>query len=173
MRQALASAPGNPAILFHAANYYLRLEDYPETLRQLTAVLRQSRCWPTTTTGCLRFTARWICRCRTCSTRDCRIRHKRRTHSLRFGIQQDKLEEAQESWQWIEKNSLTSVASAGSYVALLGKDSRWEEALQSWTDLAARLDPDYGKSNWIYNGGFEMKPVRLPVRLASKSTGKR
>jgi hypothetical protein len=40
LRQELAAAPGNPAILFRAANLYLRLEDYRQTSRQLSAVLR-------------------------------------------------------------------------------------------------------------------------------------
>ena len=40
IHRALALAPGNPAILFRSANFFLRIQDYPETIQRLFAVLR-------------------------------------------------------------------------------------------------------------------------------------
>jgi tetratricopeptide (TPR) repeat protein len=161
LRQALAAAPGNPAILFRAANCYLRLEDYPETLRHLTAVLRNPEL------------AGYYDRVFTLYSQmdlpfeDLLDQGLPRTPQaanafLQFWISQGKLDEAQETWTWINKNSLTSVPSAGSYVSLLAKQSRWDEALQSWSDYTGQLDGSYLKTNWVYNGSFERNPVECP-----------
>ncbi len=160
-RQALADAPGNPAILFRAANFYLRLEDYPETLRQLTAVLRN----PELASYYDRVFALY-------SQMDLPFEDllnqglprtpQAATAFLHFWVSQGKLEESQETWSWINKNSLASLPGAASYVSFLAKLSRWDEAQQSWSDYTARLDSSYLKTNWVYNGSFEMKQADGP-----------
>ncbi len=161
MRQALAAAPGNPAVLFRAANFYLRIEDYPEALQQMVAVLRN----PELAGYYDRVFALY-------SQMDLPLAdllNQGLPHSpgaanafLRFWINQNKLDEAQETFNWINQNSLASLKSAGSYTALLAKDGRWDEAMQSWSQDTAKLDPEYGKSNWVYNGSFEMTQVECP-----------
>ncbi len=160
-RQALADAPSNPAILFRAASFYLRLEDYPETLRQLTAVLRNpelaayyDRVFALYSEMDLPF-------------EDLLSQGVPRTPQaasafLRFWVGEGKLEESQETWNWINKNSLASLASAALYVSFLAKQSRWDEAQQAWSDYTARLDSSYLKTNWVYNGSFEMNPADCP-----------
>jgi len=161
IRQALASAPGNPAILFRAASLDLRIEDYPEALEHLLTVLRN----PDLSAYYDRVFALY-------SQMDLPLsdllnqglpRSPAAANGfLRFWVNQNKLEEAQETFNWINQNSLASIQSAGSYTALLAKDGRWDEAMDSWMQDTARLDGSYGKTNWIYNGSFEMPPVECP-----------
>ena len=89
---------------------------------------------------------------------------------LRFWVNQGRLEEAEATWRWINQNSLTSLQSAGSYVALLAKDGQWGVAMQSWSNYTAHLDGSYDRTNWVYNGSFEMQPVDCPFdwRLAPR-----
>jgi len=161
IRQALASAPGNPAILFRAASLYLRIEDYPQALEHLLTVLRN----PDLSAYYDRVFALY-------SQMDVPLsdllnhglpRSAAAANGfLRFWVNQNKLEEAQETFNWINQNSLASIQSAGSYTALLANDGRWDEAMASWMQDTARLDGSYGKTNWIYNGSFEMAPVECP-----------
>ena len=161
VRQSLAEAPGNPGILFRAASFYLRVEDYPETLRQSVALLRN----PELAAYYDRVFALY-------SQMDLPLAdllNKGLPHSpvaanafLRFWINQNKLDEAQETFNWINQNSLASLKSAGSYTALLAKDGRWDEAIRSWSQDTVQLDPGYGKTNWIYNGSFETQPIDCP-----------
>lgn len=161
VRQALGAAPGNPAILFRAANLYLRLEDYPDALSNLMTVIRN----PDLAAYYDRVFALY-------SSMDLPLDdllNKGLPHTpeaanafLRYWVNQNRLEEAEATWTWINQNSLTSLQSAGSYVALLANDSKWDEAVQSWSTYTARLDPSFNRTNWIYNGNFEMKPVDCP-----------
>jgi tetratricopeptide (TPR) repeat protein len=161
IRQALASAPGNPAILFHAANFYLRLEDYPSTLQDLIAVLRNPDLAP--------FYNRVFALYSQMDMPLEELLNKGLPHTpqaangfLRFWIDQNRLEDAQDTWNWINKNSLTSIQSAGSYVALLAKDGRWDDAAQSWQQFSSQVDPTFEKTNWVYNGSFESPIVNCP-----------
>ncbi len=161
VRQALASAPGNPAILFRAANFYLRTEEYPQVLEQLITVLRNPALSP--------YYDRVFTLYSEMDLPLADLLNQGLPHStaaangfLRFWINQNKLEEAQETFNWINQNSLASIQSAGSYTALLAKDGRWDDAMASWSQDTAQLDPGYGKTNWIYNGSFENAPVDCP-----------
>jgi len=139
VRQSLAEAPGNPGILFRAASFYLRVEDYPETLRQSVALLRN----PELAAYYDRVFALY-------SQMDLPLAdllNKGLPHSpvaanafLRFWINQNKLDEAQETFNWINQNSLASLKSAGSYTALLAKDGRCRGARTpfNWTLATAR-----------------------------------
>jgi tetratricopeptide (TPR) repeat protein len=161
IRQALASAPGNPAILFRAANFYLRIEDYPHALEHLLTVLRN----PDLSAYYYRVFALY-------SQMDLPLSdllNQGLPHSaaaangfLRFWVNQNKLDEAQETFNWINQNGLASIQTAGAYTALLAKDGRWDDAMASWSEDTAHLDSSYGKTNWIYNGSFEMTPVDCP-----------
>jgi len=161
IRQALALAPGNPAILFRSASLDLRIEDYPQALEHLLTVLRN----PDLSAYYDRVFTLY-------SEMDVPLsdllnqglpRSAAAANGfLRFWVNQNKLDEAQETFNWINQNSLASIQSAGSYTALLAKDGRWDEAMASWMQQTARLDSSYGKTNWIYNGSFEMPPVDCP-----------
>jgi tetratricopeptide (TPR) repeat protein len=160
-RQALAAAPGSPAILFRAANFYLRLEDYPETLRQLTQVLRN----PDLAKYYDRVFA--IYSQMDLPLEDLLNQGLPRTSAagntfLHFWVRQNKPDEADETFAWMAKNSLTNLQSAGSYASLLAKDGRWEEAAQAWSAYTSRLNPTYQKTNWVYNGSFERELVDCP-----------
>lgn len=161
IRQAVAAAPGNPAILFHAASFYLRLQEYPETLQYLGSVLRNP--------DLAAFYDRVFALYAQMDLSLTDLLNQGLPHTpeaangfLRYWINQNKLEEAQETWTWINKNSLTSLQSTGSYVTLLAKDGNWDQAMQSWMQNTAQLFPNYGKTDWIYDGSFESAPVDCP-----------
>ena len=157
-RQALAAAPESPAILFRAANLYLRLEDYPETLRHLMEVLRNP--------DLAKYYDRVFAIYSEMDLPLDDLLNQGLPHTaaasnafLRFWVRQNKLEEAEETYSWMTKNSLTNLQSAGSYASLLAKAGQWGEAEQSWAHNTARIDPGYQETNWIYNGSFEREPV--------------
>ena len=161
VRQALASAPGNPAILFRAASFYLRLEDYSEAIRNLDAVLRNP--------DLERYYGRVFALYSAMDLPLTDLLNQGVPHSsgaangfLRFWIDQNKLDEATDTWAWIKQNSLVDIKSAGSYSALLLRSGHGEEAMKSWSENTAKLDSSYGVTNWIYNGSFETTPVECP-----------
>jgi|GEM_PF-1240805 len=161
VRQALAAAPGSPAILFRAANFYLRLQDYPETLRHLTAVLRNPDLLDYYDRVFLLYSQMDL-PMHDLLNQGLPRAPKPANAFLQFWIRQNKLDEARETWTWMNAQSLAGGAGTGSYVALLTKDGQWPEALQVWQAFTHRLEPNYTKANWVFNGSFEVKPVDCP-----------
>jgi tetratricopeptide (TPR) repeat protein len=161
VRQALAAAPGNPAILFRAAEFYLRLQDYPETLRQLTAVLRNPEL-AGYYDGVFAIYSQMDLPFEELLNQGLPRSPEASNAFLHYWVSQGKMDEAQETWDWINRNSLASLKSAGSYISFLTRQARWDEAVQSWGDYTARLDSTYLKTNWIFNPSFELKPVDSP-----------
>ena len=172
IRQALAAAPGSPAILFRAASFYLRIEDYPETLRNLMSVIRNpdleqyyDRVFTLYSSMDLpleELLDQGVPRTPTAANA-----------FLRFWVSQNRADEAAQTWNWINLHSLTSVESAGTYVAMLAKAGRWTDAMAVWSSYATGLEQGYGRTNWIYDGSFEKKPVESPFdwRMVSSDAG--
>ncbi len=161
IRQALDAAPGNPAIQLRVSKLYLRLEDYPETLQHLITILRNPDLGDYYDNVFAMY-SRMDMPLKELLNEGLPRTPKAANAFLRFWINQDKLDEARETWDWINDNGLGSLQSAGSYVALLAKDGRWDDAIQSWSRATSQFDSAYTKTNWVYDGSFETNPVDCP-----------
>ena len=168
-RRALAAGPGNPAILFRAAAFYLRLEDYPKTLSKLTSILRNP--------DLSEYYSKVFSIYRQMDLPLAEILNQDIPHNetaaagfLSFWIEGHQLDEARETWAWLMQNSLADADAAAEYVGFLVKNKTYSEALQTWAGFNSASDPGYQKMNWIFNGSFEREPADCPFDWNVDST---
>jgi hypothetical protein len=81
---------------------------------------------------------------------------------LRFLMQAGRLDDAQRSWQWAECYGLAGDALAGEYAAFLIRQGLPDVAASAWAKHLGVRAGDYGKSTYLFNGGFESDPVASP-----------
>ncbi len=169
-RRALAAGPGSPAILFRAATFYLRLEDYPETLAKLTAILRN----PDSSD----YYSRVFSMYRQMDMPLQRILNQGIPHNqgaatgfLSFWIEGNQIDEARDTWTWLVQNSLADVEGAAEYVSFLVKKGMYANAEDVWAGFNSKTEPQFLKSNWIFNGGFESEPADCPLDWNIDSNG--
>ncbi len=161
LRRALAAGPGSPSILFRAARFNLRLEDIPATLAKLTAILRNpdlseyySQVFSIYRQMDLPFEQ--------ILNEGIPKNEAAATGFLSFWIQDDQMDEAQETWTWLKANSLVDLDAVADYVSFQVKHNMADEAVQTWADYNAKRDPGYRKTNWIFNGNLETEPADCP-----------
>jgi tetratricopeptide (TPR) repeat protein len=169
-RRALAAGPGSPAILFRAATFYLRLEDYPETLAKLTAILRNP--------DLSEYYSRVFSLYRQMDMPLQQILNQGIPHNqgaatgfLSFWIEGNQMDEARDTWTWMVENSLADLDAAAEYVTFLVKKKLYTNADDVWAAFNGRNEPQFLKSNWIFNGGFESEPADCPFDWNISSNG--
>lgn len=62
---------------------------------------------------------------------------------------------AEATWQWLESHGYAGPGQSREWAALLLRSNAAAEAAEVWATHLAIDGRDYGKSNWIDNGGFE------------------
>jgi hypothetical protein len=72
------------------------------------------------------------------------------------------LDEAVATWKWADQHALADPQSTGDFFWFLIRVNQQALAQQLWQNYANKREPDYRKANWIYNPGFESKPVPAP-----------
>ena len=81
---------------------------------------------------------------------------------LHFLIQAERLGDAQRTWDWVVGHGYADDALTGEYVGFLIRQGHPESAASAWAQhMGARAD-DYGKSTYLFNGGFESDPAQSP-----------
>jgi len=81
---------------------------------------------------------------------------------LQFLIQAGRLDDAQRTWDWVVGHGYADNALAGEYVEFLIRQGHPDSAASVWAQhMGARAD-DYGKSNYLFNGDFELDPAQSP-----------
>lgn len=96
---------------------------------------------------------------------------------LRFGIPDDRraarawldslmqagrVDDVQRTWDWVAGHGYADDALAGRYAEFLIRQGRPDSAASAWTSYLGARAPDYGKSAYLFNGGFESEPIESP-----------
>ena len=81
---------------------------------------------------------------------------------LRFLIQAERLDDAQRTWEWVVGRGYADDALAGEYVEFLIRQGRPDLAASTWARYLGTRAGDYGKSTYLFNGGFESEPAQSP-----------
>ncbi len=159
--RAILAGPGNPAILFRAANFAFLLGDRAAVLRYLWALLKNPDF-----TGY--YEAAFLTYSRLGEPIDELLEKgipavaTAAEPFLEFWMNDNQLPQAAATWQWMVKHALATDASCGSYVSFLLRNQKIDEAAEEWRRAYARKAPNYQLVNWIFNGGFEMEPTPGP-----------
>jgi len=81
---------------------------------------------------------------------------------LRFLIQAKRLDDAQRTWDWVAAQGYANDALAGEFVEFLIRQGHPDSAASAWARYLGTRSGDYGKSTYLFNGGFESEPAPSP-----------
>ena len=81
---------------------------------------------------------------------------------LRFLIKAGRLNDAQQTWDWITEHGYPDDALAGEYTEFVINQRRPELAASAWRQYAGARTPGYDESTYIFNGDFESDPAQSP-----------
>ena len=81
---------------------------------------------------------------------------------LQFLIQARRLDDAQRTWDWVAGRGYANDALAGEFVEFLIRQGHPDSAASAWARYLGTRSGDYGKSTYLFNGGFESEPVQSP-----------
>jgi len=160
-QRALAAGPGNPAILFRAANFAFQTGDRAETMRNLSAILRNPDLESYYQAAFLTY-SRLGAPIEELLDKGIPPVSTAAEPFLQFWMDDNKVAEANAAWKWMVKRSLTSEKSCGSYVSFLVRNNQIDQAVEEWRRANAKTAANYQVLNWVFNGGFETEPKAGP-----------
>ena len=81
---------------------------------------------------------------------------------VQFLIQARRLDDAQRTWDWVAGRGYANDALAGEFVEFLIRQGHPDSAASAWARYLGTRSGDYGKSTYLFNGGFESEPAQSP-----------
>jgi tetratricopeptide (TPR) repeat protein len=163
--QALQAGPRSPVILTRAANLYFEIGDSGQVIRNLSSILRDPGLEEYYDSAFLTLSrlglpveqilSEAIPRRKTVVSR-----------LLIFWTRINQADAAVATWKWANslgnQGALADDESTGNFFAYLMAAGRQNQAQDLWRDYAAKSEPGYRTTNWIYNSGFESAPQLSP-----------
>jgi hypothetical protein len=167
-QRSLALGPGNPVILFRAANFDFQTGDDAGMLRNLGTILKNPELTPYYEQVFLTY-SRMNLPIERILDRGIPATSSAAGAFLRYWINANKLPEATAVWKWLPQHAPADDKLAGEYVAFLIQNKNEMEAAEAWRAFTIHQMPEYRTANFVYNGGFEQtpRPSRLDWRLDS------
>ena len=159
--QALKAGPRSPVILMRAANLYFQLGDNDLVVPQLRKVLSDPGLNEYYETAFLTY-SRLGLPIDQILREDVPQNKTVMSSLLIFWTKVRKQDEAVATWKWASSKGLADNQSMGKFFSFLNASDQAGEAQHLWQDYADKIEPEYRKSNWIYNGGFESELVSSP-----------
>jgi len=89
---------------------------------------------------------------------------------VQFLIQARRLDDAQRTWDWVAGRGYANDALAGEFVEFLIRQGHPDSAASAWARYLGTRSGDYGKSTYLFNGGFESEPAQSPFDWNLAST---
>jgi tetratricopeptide (TPR) repeat protein len=168
-QRAVAAGPGNPAILFRAANFAFQTGDNAEIMRDLSTVLRNPDLTNYYQPVFLTY-SRLDIPIEEMLDKGVPVVSTAAEPLLQFWIDEKKVPEATATWNWMMQHSLTTEKSCGSYVSFLVANNQIDKAAEEWRRANPKTTAHYQVLNWVFNGGFEMEPEPGPFDWHIEST---
>ena len=86
--------------------------------------------------------------------------HRRAAEAyLRHLMREKKLSEADRTWGWMARHSLCDSRTGSEYAGLLLGEGAYLAAAQAWASTNTAADPSYRRTNFVFNGDFELEPT--------------
>ena len=155
MEQAVELGPNLPPVLIRAANLALRLEDTARALPLYARVLGIARSYDGVVFNIYRRME--IPADQVIASGLPPAAEAWRAYFQHL-VQWAEPEAAARVWAELESRGFADLAARESYVAFLVRKRRYGEAAAVWREYAQEADPDYGETNRVFNGGFELEP---------------
>ena len=167
--RALAAGPGNPAVLFRAANFEFQTGDERAGLKNLSAILRNPELSDYYQPAFLTYRRMNLSLDEILNAGIPKVSTAAEPF-LDFWIKDNRASEAAQTWKWMADNGLSTDKAAGSYVAFLVRSKQEDLAAEQWATFNRKDSPNYRQSNWAFNGSFEWDPKPGPFDWHIEST---
>jgi hypothetical protein len=161
-QRSLALGPANPVILFRAANFNFQSGDDDGTLRNLGAILRNPDLLSYYEQVFLTY-SRMSLPIERILDQGIPATSLAADAFLRYWINADNLPQAAAVWKWLPQHAPPDDKLAGEYISFLIRNKNEVEAAETWKAFTATQMPEYRKTNFVYNGGFEQAPKPSPL----------
>jgi hypothetical protein len=161
-QRSLALGPGNPVILFRAANFDFQAGDDAGTLRNLVTILRNPELLSYYEQVFLTY-SRMNLPIERILDQGIPATSIAADAFLRYWINSNNLTQAAAVWKWLPEHAPADDKLAGEYVAFLIRNKSEIEAAETWKAFTASQMPDYRRTNFLYNGEFEQTPKPSPL----------
>lgn len=154
--QALKGAPRNPAILFRAANYEFRNGREEPVLRNLRKILINPELTQYYEPVYLTYSRLGLPLEQVLEEGMPPLKAPANGF-LAFLVAKNRLNDAKQTWAWMEQRALADDSSTGELLKLvLSNKGEDDQAVEIWEKYAAsKEEPDYRRTNWLFNGSFE------------------
>jgi hypothetical protein len=159
--RAVEAGPGDPAILFRAAQFGILTNNPEAVLRDLGSILRN----PELTAyyqAAFQMYGRLGLPIEELLDQGIPAAKAAATPFLQFWMDGHRQPEAAATWHWMVQHSLTDESSCGRYVSFLEQHNEIAEAAKEWRRAYATQAATYQVLNWLFNAGFEMEPKPGP-----------
>jgi hypothetical protein len=167
--RSLALGPGNPVILFRAANFSFQAGDEAATLRNLASILRNPEFQSYREQVFLTY-SRMNLPIERVLAQAIPVGSSAASAFLSFWMGSNSLPQAATVWDWLPTHAPADDILAGEYVSFLIRNKSELEAAESWRTFTAREMPEYRQTNFVYDGGFERTPKPSPLDWNLHST---
>lgn len=162
MERAVAGAPNSPVIRMRAANVALASQDYNAVMTYSSRILEDPANRQFFPAVFLTY-GRMPLRIEEVLDRGVPERPWSADGLLRFLTASQRSADAGIAWRWIVGRALQTDQLSGDYLRFLIAHRQERAAAQAWAALNTKAAPDYLCRNWIFNGGFENAPRRVPL----------
>ena len=161
-QQAVKAGSVNPVISFRAANFAFAEGDTQTTLFRLRTILQEPELSAYYQPAFLTYSRLGLPIQQILS--DGIPRNRSAAYAfLHFLMDQNKIQEAEATWNWIERNVASDDKLTADYVSFLIRENAPAEAVLAWKRSYVRDFPEYRNSNWVFNGAFAKDPKPAPL----------
>jgi tetratricopeptide (TPR) repeat protein len=157
--QVQALAPHYANLLLRAANFYFQIGENKEALAITARILRLI---PDYDSVIFSEYTRLVAQVEDVLRYGLPEDNRAAVSWLRSLMEAGRIDDAQQTWNWVAGRGYADDDLAGEYVDFLIRQGRPDLAASVWSQQLGRRSGDYRKSNYLFNGGFESAPSRSP-----------
>jgi tetratricopeptide (TPR) repeat protein len=161
-QRAVALGPGNPIVLFRAANYDFQTGNSQGALRRLGAILRNPDLLAYYEPVFSTYSRSGLA-IEQILDQGIPATSVAADAFLRYSINSNNASQAAAVWNWLPGHAPADDRLAGEYISFLIRNKGEREAAETWKKFTASQMPGYREKNFVFNGSFEQEPKAAPL----------
>jgi hypothetical protein len=156
-RRAEELGSRNPAILMQVANFHFQIDEPGQALDRTARVLDRV---PDYNRVIFSDYARFNVPLEMVLAHGIPQRKEPAQSYLQFLFAAGEVEDTRRAWRWAAGHALIDDGLAAGYVNRLWEQKQYRLAAEAWASYFAPRGTDYPRPNFVFNGGFEMEPMK-------------
>lgn len=162
MERAVAAAPRSPAVLMRAANLALAAQENAAVMTYLNRILEDPQVTGFYPAVFLTY-SRMPVPLREVLDHGVPPSPAAAEALLAYTLNLRRSSDSGVAWSWIVAHHLQTDELTRDYLSFLLSHQQEVAAADTWAALNANREPDYRRTDWVFNGGFETAPRPVPL----------